>query len=72
LGQVALLGDLDGDGVPDLLVTQAHDDDAGYEHGAVWVIFLPEPSAGAMLAAGLFGLLVLAGVKSARVRRRSR
>ena len=37
---VALLGDLDGDGVADLAVGAARDDDGGTERGAVWVLFL--------------------------------
>jgi cysteine-rich repeat protein len=34
------LGDLDGDGVGDLAVGAALDDDGGLERGAVWVLFL--------------------------------
>ncbi len=37
---VAGLGDLDGDGVPDLAVGAAGDDDGGPGHGAVWILFL--------------------------------
>ena len=37
---VALLGDLDGDGVGDLAVGAFFDDDGGDAHGAVWVLFL--------------------------------
>ncbi len=37
---VPLLGDLDGDGVSDLAVGAAGDDDGGAQHGAVWVLFL--------------------------------
>ncbi len=37
---VASLGDLDGDGVGDLAVGAFHDDDGGFNHGAVWVLFL--------------------------------
>lgn len=34
------LGDLDGDGVTDLAVGQAHDDDGGTNRGAVWILFM--------------------------------
>ncbi|MEE9293386.1 MAG: integrin alpha, partial [Phycisphaerae bacterium] len=34
------LGDLDGDGVPDLAVGAWHDDDGGFNRGAVWILFL--------------------------------
>lgn len=34
------LGDLDGDGAPDLAVGAANDDDGGPNHGAVWILFL--------------------------------
>jgi hypothetical protein len=37
---VAPLGDLDCDGVPDLAVGAAADDDGGVNHGAVWILFL--------------------------------
>jgi hypothetical protein len=37
---VAVLGDLDGDGVNDLAVGAAGDDDGGHDHGAVWILFL--------------------------------
>ncbi len=37
---VVALGDLDGDGVGDLAVGASWDDDGGYNHGAVWVLFL--------------------------------
>ena len=37
---VASLGDLDGDGVGDLAVGATWDDDGGFDHGAVWVLFL--------------------------------
>ena len=37
---VASLGDLDGDGVGDLAVGAISDDDGGYDHGAVWILFL--------------------------------
>ena len=36
----ACLGDLDGDGVSDILVGAAGDDDGGESKGAVWVLFL--------------------------------
>ena len=34
------LGDLDGDGVPDLAVGATTDDDGGFNRGAVWILFL--------------------------------
>jgi hypothetical protein len=34
------LGDLDGDGIPDIASGADHDDDGGDENGAVWVLFL--------------------------------
>ncbi|MEE9293819.1 MAG: integrin alpha [Phycisphaerae bacterium] len=37
---VASLGDLDGDGVGDLAVGAARDDDGGEDRGAVWILFL--------------------------------
>jgi hypothetical protein len=37
---VALLGDLDGDGMGDLAVGARRDDDGGSDRGAVWVLFL--------------------------------
>ncbi len=39
-GSVASLGDLDGDGVPDLAVGERLDDDGGGNRGAVWVLFM--------------------------------
>ncbi len=39
-GSVASLGDLDGDGVGDLAVGALSDDDGGFNHGAVWILFL--------------------------------
>ncbi len=39
-GQVAWLGDLDGDGVGDLAVGAPFDDDGGANRGAVWILFL--------------------------------
>ncbi len=36
----ASLGDLDGDGVVDLAVGAALDDDGGFDRGAMWVLFL--------------------------------
>ncbi len=37
---ISLLDDLDGDGVDDLAVGAAGDDDGGIEHGAVWILFM--------------------------------
>jgi hypothetical protein len=37
---VAGLGDLDGDGVPELAVGAINDDDGGPNHGAVWILHL--------------------------------
>jgi len=37
---LASLGDLDGDGVPDLAVGPHYDHDGGYKRGAVWILFL--------------------------------
>ena len=37
---VASMGDLDGDRVGDLAVGASHDDDGGFNRGAVWVLFL--------------------------------
>ena len=37
---VAPLGDLDGNGVPDLAVAAQLDDDGGTDRGAVWILFL--------------------------------
>lgn len=37
---VAQLGDLDGDGIPELAVGARNDDDGGLDRGAVWILFL--------------------------------
>ncbi|MEZ5330974.1 MAG: FG-GAP-like repeat-containing protein [Thermoanaerobaculia bacterium] len=37
---VAGIGDLDGDGLPDLAVGAGGDDDGGFDRGAVWILFL--------------------------------
>ena len=37
---IATLGDLDGDGVEDLILGAANDDDGSTDRGAVWVLFL--------------------------------
>jgi hypothetical protein len=34
------LGDLDGDGTSDLIVSAVFDDDGGFDAGAVWILFL--------------------------------
>jgi hypothetical protein len=38
---LALAGDLDGDGISDLLVGSPYDDDGGTDAGAVYVVYLP-------------------------------
>jgi len=37
---IASLGDIDGDGLPDLAVGAPGDDDIGISHGTVWILFL--------------------------------
>jgi hypothetical protein len=37
---VSTLGDLDGDGIPDLAVGAPGDDDGGTDRGAVWILFM--------------------------------
>ncbi|MDA8021304.1 MAG: integrin alpha, partial [Thermoanaerobaculia bacterium] len=37
---LAPLGDLDGDGTPDLAVSASRDNDGGFRRGAVWILFL--------------------------------
>ncbi|MBW8050815.1 MAG: hypothetical protein FVQ77_10870, partial [Cytophagales bacterium] len=37
---VASLGDLDGDGIRDIVVNAARDDDGGTDRGAIWILFL--------------------------------
>jgi len=39
---VTSCGDLDGDGIADLIVGAAKDDDAGYDAGAIYVLFMNE------------------------------
>jgi len=39
-GAVAVVGDLDGDGIPDLLAGSANDSDGGSQRGAVYVLFM--------------------------------
>jgi len=39
---LAVLGDLDGNGVVELAAGAAGDDDSGYEAGSMWVLFLDE------------------------------
>jgi len=39
-GAVANIGDIDGDGVTDLAVGAANDDDGGDNKGAVWILFM--------------------------------
>jgi hypothetical protein len=41
---VAALGDLDGDGVGDIVVGARGDDDGGTDRGALWILFLNEDS----------------------------
>jgi probable HAF family extracellular repeat protein/cysteine-rich repeat protein len=38
--EVAFLGDLNGDGVPDMVAGARGDDDGGTNRGAVWILFL--------------------------------
>ncbi len=42
---IAALGDLDGDGVTDLVVGAEDDDDGGADRGAVWLLFLQSDGA---------------------------
>jgi len=42
---VTNLGDLDGDGVQDIVVGEHFDDDGGSNNGAVWILFLNETAA---------------------------
>lgn len=45
-GRVGAVGDVDGDGTPDVVVGAANDDDGGVNRGAVYVVFLnPDGSA---------------------------
>jgi|GEM_PF-5618320 len=37
---VTALGDLDGDNVEDIAVGARHDDDGGFDRGALWILFL--------------------------------
>ena len=37
---IASLGDLDGDGVTDIVVGANQDDDGGSNRGAIWVLFM--------------------------------
>ena len=37
---IACVGDLDGNGVPDLAISNHYDDDGGRGRGAVWIVFL--------------------------------
>ncbi len=43
---LASLGDLDGDGVGDLVAGAAGDDDGGFGRGAVWILFLEDSGEG--------------------------
>ena len=43
----ASIGDLDGDGVPDLAVGADGDNDGGFIRGAVWVLFMKPAGTGA-------------------------
>ncbi|MEQ9100253.1 MAG: gliding motility-associated C-terminal domain-containing protein [Imperialibacter sp.] len=39
---VSNIGDLNGDGTTDVAVGAVYDQDGGYQHGAVWILFLNE------------------------------
>ena len=39
---VAPLGDVNGDGIPDVAIGSPNDDDGGQDRGAVWVVYLAE------------------------------
>jgi len=41
-GSVANLGDLDGDGLQDIVVGEYFNDDGGTQNGAVWILFLSD------------------------------
>ena len=64
---VALLGDLDVDGSPELAVGARLDEDGGEDSGAVWIVSVPEPTADHGIVAGIAALLALARVRG-RVR----
>jgi hypothetical protein len=38
--ELAGVGDIDGDGVPDVAIANTYDDDGGEQRGAVWIVFL--------------------------------
>jgi hypothetical protein len=61
-GALAGLGDLDGDGTPDLAVGAVGDDDGGAGRGAVWILFLEQDgtvTSSAKLASGAGGMAAL-------------
>lgn len=33
-------GDMDGDGIPDMIVGAVNDDDAGFDRGAIWLLYM--------------------------------
>lgn len=37
---IAQIGDIDGDGVPDLAISAPNDDGGGHDRGAVWILFM--------------------------------
>jgi hypothetical protein len=53
LGSAAgCIGDLDGDGLPDLALGAKSDDDGGSDRGAVWMLFLDTPCFNGTVNAG--------------------
>jgi len=66
---VAFLGDLSSNGGFGALAVNAwKDDDGGLDHGAVWILFIPEPDPTLLLVFGIGGLIVLHRIRRRRVR----